>query len=64
MKYQVQISWQANLRGYDDFEVEASSEEEAKELAKDELMERSIDYNDYVKIIDNDYDVDFVEAIE
>ncbi len=64
MKYQVQITWQANIRGYDKFEVEASSEDEAKKLANDELMERSIDYNDYVKIIDNNYEVDFVEVIE
>jgi hypothetical protein len=57
-------SWQANLRGYDVFEVEASSEEEAKEIAQEEFMERDIDYNDYVKIIGNDYYVDFVEVIE
>lgn len=60
-KYDVEIAWCATIRGYEVVTVEAESEDEARDKAEDEL---SIDYNEYVKVIDSDTDITSVTEIE
>jgi hypothetical protein len=60
-KYDVGFSWCSTIRGYEQITVEAENEQEAKDKAKDAL---DIDYNNYCKIINNDWDINSVTEVK
>lgn len=60
-KYKVNIAWYAQIRGYDEIEIEAENKEQAEELYFDKL---EIDYNSWCKVIDSDHEVISIEEIE
>jgi hypothetical protein len=60
-KFKVQLSWFASMRGYDEITVEAENAQDAKEIAWDAI---EIDYNEHIKIIDSDHEIDSVTEVE
>lgn len=58
--YEVEVSWFAKIRGAEILRVQAENKEEAKEKVEEEL---EIDFNNYLKLIDNDWGIDSIEEV-
>jgi len=59
-KFKVDFSWYASMRGDGEVIVEAKDEAQAKAIAWEFA---NIDYNDHVKIINNEFEVDEVTEV-
>lgn len=59
--YEVEICWFAKIRGIERLRVQAKNKEEVEEKVEEEL---EIDFNNYLKLIDNDWEIDSIKEVK
>lgn len=60
MKFKIDYTWSAKMRGGGSMTIEAETEDEAEEVARETAP---IDYNKYRKMLDSGFDIIDIEVI-